>query len=116
MKIKRFKFTGRFHADSAVQFIADLLGSPDVLGSLEIASSSSSPAPGSISVAACPATVLNMGFFDALEAEDLMGSNGYLRKCMPETYDNVEADNLVLDMLLNPDSENLAVFTQVGSG
>ena len=76
------------------------------------AASTPAAAAGALSVSPVASTILNMGFFDVLESENMMGSNGYLRKCMPETFDNVESDNLILDMMLNPDSEHLAAFTQ----
>ena len=113
LKVKRFKFSGRFQADGADQFVSGIFSSPEVMASLGVtATSASSTAAGALSVAPVASTVLNMGFFDVLETENMMGANGYLRKCMPETYDNVESDNLIVDMMLNPDSENLAVYTQ----
>ena len=113
LQVKRFKFSGRFQPDDAEQLVSSIVGSPEVLASLNVAvTSASAAAAGALSVAPVASTVLNMGFFDVLERENMMGSNGYLRKCMPETYDNVESDNLISDMMLNPDSENLSVYTQ----
>jgi hypothetical protein len=58
-----------------------------------------------------PCTVLNMRFFDCLEREGLVASNGYIRKCMNDRIDGIEIDNLLLDLFLNEDSEYAATVT-----
>lgn len=57
------------------------------------------------------ATVLNMGFFDVLESQNLVAANGYLKKCMNDRVAGVDIDSLVTDMLLSEDSEYASTFT-----
>jgi len=57
-------------------------------------------------------TVLNMGFFDVLESEKIVASNGYLRKCMNDRVAGVDIDTLVTDLLLSEESEHAAVFNE----
>ena len=52
-----------------------------------------------------------MGFFESIRREGLIADNGYIRKCMNDRIHGIEIDNLLLDMLLNEDSEHAATFT-----
>lgn len=111
LKVIRFKFSGRFRNENATDFLSELFRSPEAGALATSMGSLSVPATSTLAVDKLACTVLNMGFFDVLVSEDLMGENGYIKKCMTERFDSVDVDNLILDMLLNPESENGAVFT-----
>lgn len=111
LKVMRFKFSGRFRNEAATDFLTELFRSPEASALATSMGPLSVPATSTLAVEKLACTVLNMGFFDILVSEDLMGENGYIKKCMTERFDSVDADNLILEMLLNPESENASVFT-----
>jgi len=58
-----------------------------------------------IQVEAVPCTILNMDFFDVFQKEGLTSVDGILKPCMIEHYAGIEVDNVLLDAMVNPESE-----------
>lgn len=56
-------------------------------------------------------TMLSMDMFNKLQDVGAVSPTGLIRGCFEEVYDGVTVNDLLRDLLVNPDSENAATFS-----
>eukprot|EP00469_Lotharella_globosa_P017751 CAMPEP_0167826190 /NCGR_PEP_ID=MMETSP0112_2-20121227/9865_1 /TAXON_ID=91324 /ORGANISM="Lotharella globosa, Strain CCCM811" /LENGTH=366 /DNA_ID=CAMNT_0007728543 /DNA_START=14 /DNA_END=1114 /DNA_ORIENTATION=+ len=56
------------------------------------------------------ATVTNMGFFDRIEENGILGASGKIRGCFEDIIDDVSCNSLLRQALLNEDHEHYDLF------
>eukprot|EP00470_Lotharella_oceanica_P015386 CAMPEP_0170187522 /NCGR_PEP_ID=MMETSP0040_2-20121228/41935_1 /TAXON_ID=641309 /ORGANISM="Lotharella oceanica, Strain CCMP622" /LENGTH=376 /DNA_ID=CAMNT_0010434579 /DNA_START=17 /DNA_END=1144 /DNA_ORIENTATION=+ len=56
------------------------------------------------------ATVTNMGFFDRIEENGILGASGKIRGCFEDIIDDVSCNSLLRQALLNEDHEQYDIF------
>jgi hypothetical protein len=105
LKVRRFKFNGRFDPKSEIDFIKEFITSASFSQDLELVSMVSNEEVSNYEISKLPCSILSMNHFDFLETKGLVAPNGYLRKCMNDRINGVDIDTLVTDWLLNEESE-----------
>ena len=56
-------------------------------------------------------SVLSMTFFDRLAQEGLIAPSGHVRQCMDEEYESKQVCDALADMMVNPDSEHVDLYS-----
>ncbi len=59
-----------------------------------------------------PCTILNMGFFDRLTANQIVRESGSIRKCFDEMCDDFIVSDELRKLLLMEDSDNYCLFNE----
>lgn len=115
--LERFRFNGRFTGQekNTESFLLDLFNSSQVKGALAQAVAGKqgtavypSDKVQKVTFEELAINQLDLSIFNRLKDDDLriLGKNGYLRKCFPETFEGASTENLLQDLFLNEDSEN----------
>ena len=67
--------------------------------------------PVSIETTPLRTSVMSMSFFERLKGSDVVSSAGNIRGCFEESYEGILVNDLLRDMVINPDSENNYLFS-----
>ena len=101
----RFKQPWSEEEDSVERFLLDFFGSREVQASFRVAGTSGMTCllgvAKSVKWRPLRVSVTNMGFFDRLEEEGIVGEGGAIQRCMEDIIDGVTTSNKLRDMLVN---------------
>mmetsp|Transcript_4704 Transcript_4704/g.6462 ORF Transcript_4704/g.6462 Transcript_4704/m.6462 type:complete len:252 (-) Transcript_4704:62-817(-) len=103
LKIKRFRYGGKFASSDATSFLSSLLSS---CRDLNVRPDSQ------LDWQKLKCTVLNMEFFDRLHEGTIATEAGTVRMCMDEDIEGKVVSDLLREMLANPTSENTELFSK----
>ncbi|OQR92816.1 hypothetical protein ACHHYP_03180 [Achlya hypogyna] len=110
--VRRFRLSCKFDVADEAAFLRCFFESPNVRAHVPLPPT----APTSLDrlvFERLRTNVTSMSFFDKLENEpDLVSNGGYLRKCIDEVYDHCTVSDTVREMLVNPDSDHADVFSK----
>ncbi|KAL3141299.1 hypothetical protein ABBQ32_004893 [Trebouxia sp. C0010 RCD-2024] len=66
-----------------------------------------------ISFKSVPATITNMSLFDRLMEHGIARKDGMIIKCMEDYIDGFQVSDKLRDLLLNPESSNVSIYSPV---
>jgi len=113
LKVVKLKPSILLNAGSIAATLPALLASPELHAALGLSSGPSLSDARDIPVDPLATTILNMGFFDVLQADnEIVTDHGLVRGCMDEQIEGITVQDKLREMLINPDSENAGVFKE----
>lgn len=110
LQVHRFRFGGRLRASDYNRFVEDFMYSPQVRAAIN--ATGDNPAQRKVTCRRLSTNVMRMDFFDRLQQAGIITGSGSIRGCMDETFDGMTVSCTLRELLINPESENAAVFSE----
>ena len=114
LSFSRFRFDEAFGGDDRDydRLLKDFVRDAGVSAVLNFSGSASIPVQ--LSVQSLRLQQMSMTFFDRLTSEEsnVATSSGSIRGCFTDYIDEIEIDNLIRDLLVNPDSEHAGMYSE----
>ena len=107
----RFRFHGTFNeaAEEYEALIKELLVNPKCMSTIGVGGTPTVPI--TVEMAELMTSEMNMDFFDRLKGTSILADTGHIRGTFNEEYDGIQVDDMLRDMFVNPDSDNVDMYS-----
>ena len=113
MRLFKFRFDIPFNEFNPEGFLLDLINSPEVQAySDPIRNARTAEKVSEVSYKELKCTQTSLDYFNILKEVELVASNGYIKKIIPEYFEDIEICDKIREALLIEECENFNIFDE----